>query len=509
MPAPHASSDPLPGGNSLPNDPVGTLGAVSSPVQTLERAHQVESILDSITDAFTALDRDWRFRYVNRRYMELVAPLHATPDDLLGHVLWEKFPGLETLPIGQFYERVMAEQKPGVMEVYFEPLSAWLEAHAYPSPDLLSIYIRDVTPRRKAEDDLRQQSLRMQLLSETLAQLINARDPETLVRELFAKVAAHLEADTYFNYMVSEDGEYLSLQSSAGISDEERQSILRLEFGQAICGHVAQSHCPVIATDIQQSEDSREALVRGLGMQVYVCNPLMVAGRLLGTLSFASRTRTSFDEGELDFIRVVSHHTAVALDRLQTSKAVAASAAHLALAMAAADLGNWSWDSESDLTTMSQRAAEIYGIQAGKRYTRVALRELIHPEDRDRANLAAQKCSLTGEDYEVEYRVNRSSGDQLWVAIKGRAVRSADGLLTGLLGMVQDITARKQAELALSDARTRLERTLAAAEIGTTVWDIASDRVTADRNVGYLFFGERKEVDSPIATFFETVHVED
>ena len=171
--------------------------------------------------------------------------------------------------------------------------------------------------RERAEQALRKRGERLQLLSETLGQLLSARDPDAIVRELFPKVAAHLGVDTYFNFMVNGDGNSLKLHSCAGIPEKTARGIERLEFGQAICGTVAQTRAPIHATDIQNSDYDKAALVRGFGIQCYACNPLLVGDRLLGTLSFASRTRKEFDADELQFLSMVSQHAAVALERLQ------------------------------------------------------------------------------------------------------------------------------------------------------------------------------------------------
>ena len=182
--------------------------------------------------------------------------------------------------------------------------------------------VRDITDRKRAENAIRTRTEHMRLLSEALAQLLSARDPDTIVRELFPKVVAHLGIDTYVNFMVDETSQALRLHSCAGIPDEVVRSVGRLEFGQAISGTVAQLREPIVANDIQHSGYEKAALVRSVGIQSYVCNPLIAGGRLLGTLAFASRTRSSFDDNELEFLRIVSQYTAVALDRLHTTKAL-------------------------------------------------------------------------------------------------------------------------------------------------------------------------------------------
>jgi PAS domain S-box-containing protein len=190
---------------------------------------------------------------------------------------------------------------------------------------------QDITERKQAEENLRKRGERLQLLSETLGQLLSARDPDTIVRGLFPKVAAHLGVDTYFNFMVNEAGDALRLHSCAGIPEETARGIERLEFGQAICGTVAQTRAPIHATHIQESDYDKAALVRSFGLQCYACNPLMVGNRLLGTLSFASRTRLAFDEDDLQFVRMISQYVAVALDRLQSAQTLLESQRQLAV----------------------------------------------------------------------------------------------------------------------------------------------------------------------------------
>jgi len=119
----------------------------------------------------------------------------------------------------------------------------------------------------------------------------------------------------------------------------------------------------------------------------------------------------------------------------------------LNLALAAAQLGIWEWDAVSDLMSLSPRAAEIYGVEPGRHSTRSKLRDLLHADYRELARLAAEKASRTGADYDIEYPlVRRRDGLEVWVAAKGRATYDPEGRLSGMLGVVQDISSRKEAE---------------------------------------------------------------
>lgn len=73
----------------------------------------------------------------------------------------------------------------------------------------------------------------------------------------------------------------------------------------------------VIAENIFNTPDARTELVKGLGIQAYCCHPLIVQSRLIGTLSFGTRTRPRFDPGEVDLMRTVADQVAIAMWRVQ------------------------------------------------------------------------------------------------------------------------------------------------------------------------------------------------
>ncbi|MBI3650513.1 MAG: PAS domain S-box protein [Acidobacteria bacterium] len=175
---------------------------------------------------------------------------------------------------------------------------------------------RNITERKRIEATLQKQSERQRLMWEAASILLTTVEPDKMMREIFYKLAPHFELDTYFNFMVNEAGDALRLESCVGIAEEIAQSIQRLEFGQAVCGTVALCRTPIVATFIQDSDDQMTQLVKSFGIRAYTCSPLIADGKLLGTLSFASRTRDQFDDDEVEFLRTISHYVTVAYERL-------------------------------------------------------------------------------------------------------------------------------------------------------------------------------------------------
>jgi len=107
------------------------------------RQAKLTAILESITDAFFALDRDWCFTYVNR---EAERVMMVPRQELLGRILWD-FPQTKGTAYEREFRRAMAEQDTVEFQEFVPSLGIWADVRVYPSADGLSVYFRDVTER--------------------------------------------------------------------------------------------------------------------------------------------------------------------------------------------------------------------------------------------------------------------------------------------------------------------------------------------------------------------------
>ncbi|QEH37299.1 Autoinducer 2 sensor kinase/phosphatase LuxQ [Aquisphaera giovannonii] len=158
----------------------------------------------------------------------------------------------------------------------------------------------------------------------------------------------------------------------------------------------------------------------------------------------------------------------------------------LRLALDAAELGTWEWDPPTDLVTLSDRGALIYGLPPGQSYSREWMRGLIHAEDRDRAREASARAVSDHSDYNVEYRLERPDEGMAWVFARGRGVYAPDGSLMRMLGVVQDVTPRKKAEETLRASEAHLRFLADLGEVTRSLTDPdelmkASARLLAER----------------------------
>ncbi|WP_224984372.1 MASE3 domain-containing protein [Geomonas agri] len=165
------------------------------------------------------------------------------------------------------------------------------------------------------EAALKRSNERLDLLADTASRLLQSKSPRQLANALCRQVMDFLDCDVFFNYLVDEVEGGLKLNACAGIAEEQAASIERLNLGVAICGCAARDACRIVAENIPMSQDVRADLVRSMGIQAYACHPLLAQGRVLGTLSFGTRSRTSFSDDDLSLMKAVADQVAIAMER--------------------------------------------------------------------------------------------------------------------------------------------------------------------------------------------------
>lgn len=159
-------------------------------------------------------------------------------------------------------------------------------------------------------------------------------------------------------------------------------------------------------------------------------------------------------------------------ERARSEAAARTFSTRLNLAMQHAGLGDWSWNAATDAVTFSPAGYAMFGLPPDEPITWTGIRALIHPDDRDHAEAAVQRAITDRSEYTMEYRVRRpADGVEVWISARGRAEYDADGRALEMLGIVQDVTARRRAEREREELLTKESAARAAAERASRIKD--------------------------------------
>jgi PAS domain S-box-containing protein len=284
-----------------------------------------DALIDVLPGVFYLFDAQGRLARWNKNFETVTG--YSGPE-LGGMAPWDFFRGNDRDLIRQWAQRVF-EAGEATVEAEFVAKDGRAAPYFFTGvrvdfgsgPCLVGMGL-DVTERRRAEEGLRESNARLKLLSEVSARLLETEDPQALVEELCQSVMVHLGCDGFFNFLADQASGRLHLNACAGISAHEARQIEWLDYGVAVCGCAAQSGQRIIAEDIQHTDDPRTTLVKSYGMQAYACHPLLAQGRVIGTLSFGTRTRPRFRPDELELMKTVADQVAVAMERIRTQQSL-------------------------------------------------------------------------------------------------------------------------------------------------------------------------------------------
>ncbi len=133
-----------------------------------------------------------------------------------------------------------------------------------------------------------------------------------------------------------------------------------------------------------------------------------------------------------------------------------ASPAHRAVE--AAEIGTWEWRLATGDIAWSPQTDTIFGLSPGEfPGTFEGFMSLVHDSDRPQLQAAIQTAVETCQPYHLDHRIITPNGIIRWVSCRGRAILDSNGRVAGMAGTTEDITRRKEAELALIDLQATLE----------------------------------------------------
>lgn len=315
---------PVLGGHDLEQDLAAARGEAEQ-----ARRFMAES-LDRIDSPFFSLDANWKIGFVNAEAIHFFKLGSSRP---AGLPFWSVFQSIHQTQLAGSLIDAATQQRPLDVRLYHPPLHRWLDVHIYPSPEGLSVFIRDVTEQERTERNLRFLSETSQLLSTSLDVQTTL---DTLVRQVVGYMGDWSVVDTIDETGKARDVAVahrdLELEARLGALRAARPVTTQTEHGPGYVLRTGESRLYRHLDPEQQEHhvEDPEALaeLRAIGFASGIVVPLVVRQRTAGTLTVMSATPNRYTEQDLALIEVLARRAAMTLEngRLyrESTEAVAA-----------------------------------------------------------------------------------------------------------------------------------------------------------------------------------------
>jgi DNA-binding NarL/FixJ family response regulator/signal transduction histidine kinase len=277
-----------------------------------------ETILEHITDAFIAMDREWRLTYLNERALVQTREARARDvavAELLGRTLWDVAPGLVGTRFEHELRRAVREQTVVEFEEYSAAAARWVEVVVYPSLGGVSVYAHDSSARKAAEEEARRRAEQQALVADFGRRALAADGLQRQLDDAVGLVAATLDVELVGIAEVAPGGE-LIFRAGVGWGDGAVGTHVAQVGRDSLVEYTLRVGAPVIVEDM--ATDERFAL-RAIGREHGVVSALSVpvAGPVepFGTIALMSTGRRPFSPSEVSFVQAVANVLAGAAER--------------------------------------------------------------------------------------------------------------------------------------------------------------------------------------------------
>jgi diguanylate cyclase (GGDEF)-like protein/PAS domain S-box-containing protein len=417
------------------------------------------SVLDSMSDGFVALDRGWRFTYVNTRGAEIQG---RPAESLVGRNLFEVYPEAAGTPFEQAYRKAMVERVPTHVEAYYPPWDRWFDQHVYPTADGIAVFFVDVTERRRTEQLSAGQSRILEMiatdtpLEQTLDALI--RLIETDSPDLRGSIL-----------LLDDDGIHLRHGAAPSLPAEFISAIEGKPIGPRAgsCGTAAYRSAPVIVENIESDplwSDYRQT-ASAHGLRACWSTPIFdPQHRVLGTFAMYFDRPARPTEHHSRLIETATQTAAIAIlktkgdqERLRAQTTLRNREAMTSSVFKNAAIGITMVDMDQRLMRCNPAFAGMLGYTS-KELSGRAFADFSHPEDIEE-NRRLYRSLAAGEidHFQIDKRYIRKDGSIVWGRVTVSMVPQEGSTPSFTVGMIEDITERKKNDEDLQRFRAAMD----------------------------------------------------
>jgi PAS domain S-box-containing protein len=278
-----------------------------------------ETILESITDAFVAMDGEWRLTYLNERalaQMREAIGLDVTAEELLGKSIWDVAPQLVGTAIDQEFHRALREQTVVEFEAYYAPVDRWVEILVYPSEGGLSVYSHDISARKSAHEQMNRRAEQQARVAELGQRALAGDDLQSLLDEAVGLVARTLDVELVGVAEIAPRGDQVVLRAGVGWREDVVGRPIEREGPESLVRYTLRCRTPVIVEDLGTDPRLKPSgLARRHGAASALSVMIESPDEPFGTLAALSQRQRTFSPSDVSFLQAVANVLASAVER--------------------------------------------------------------------------------------------------------------------------------------------------------------------------------------------------
>lgn len=371
--------------------------------------------------------------------------------------------------------------------------------------------VGNLTAQFASEQQLRDSERRMRVLNELSEATRSVRDPDEILPVALALLGQHLGASRCAFAHVDPDGEWFSIPHdyTDGCASTAGRYQLSL-FGPQAVEELTRGRTYVVRdVDAELAQSSGAEMFNAIGIKAIVCCAHLRAGVLRAMMAVHQVTPRDWTANEIAIVQAFVEHCWAMIEQRRAEAELRRSEALLRIANRAANMGEWSIDVASGRVHWSDEICTILDVAPGTQPTLDQALGHFSPEHRDRIQALVRKCIKDGEPFDSEFLISTASRPQVWVRVFGMAERNRAGDVVRFQGAYQDISERKENEIALAESHESLRVTLMSIGDAVITTDPSGNvhwmNPVAERLTGWS--AERAR-DRPLQQVFDIVHEE-
>lgn len=364
----------------------------------------------------------------------------------------------------------------------------------------------DISVRKKAELDAK-------FLAEVSQDLAALSDVNAIMNTIGMKLGTHLGLSLCNFVEVSEAADETFVKHAWHRSDVP-SSVGRYKLSEYLSAEF-QATCrrgePFVVRDTNTDPRTNAAAYAALRMEAFVCMPLVQDGRWCFLINSHHSTPHDWTTDELALIRELTSRVWSRLERIRIESALHDAKQRFDIVRESAQVGFWFCDLPFDKLDWDNRVKEHFWLSPDTEATIDLFYERMHPEDRERTRRAIEVSITNKGRYEIDYRTVSSEGQVKWIRAIGRGFYNENGQPIRFDGVTLDITERKRAEELLLDSEAKLAAATVAGAVGTWIWELVPNVLTANPALAEAFDLDVEQVrrGMPAEVYINKVLAED